>query len=94
MAEVRDGRYTRPLMLDRLYLPFLALCAVAAIALSLAWPQGLGARSPGPFGRTPEQQTPEMQQAMKRENEAAQQHEAQARAALRTLQTQAIAPSQ
>jgi hypothetical protein len=81
-------------MLDRLYLPFLGLCAVAAIALSFVWPQGLGARSPGAFGRTPEQQTPEMQRAMQRENEAYQQNQAQARAAIRAMQTQAIAPNQ
>ena len=81
-------------MLDRLFLPFLGLLAAAAVALSLVWPQGLGARSPGPFGRTPEQQTPGMQAAMKRENEAAQRRNAQARASLRSLQSQAIAPNQ
>ena len=81
-------------MLDRLFLPFLGLLAAAAVALSLVWPQGLGARSPGPFGRTPEQQTPSMQAAMKRENEAAQRRNAQARASLRSLQSQAIAPNQ
>jgi hypothetical protein len=81
-------------MLDRLYLPFLGLCAVAVIALSLVWPQGLGARSPGSFGRTPQQQTPEMQQAIQRENAAYQQNQAQARAAIRRMQSQAIAPNQ
>jgi hypothetical protein len=29
------------------------------IALACAWPQGLGARSPWPFGHTPFSQTPE-----------------------------------
>jgi len=81
-------------MLDRLYLPFLGLAAAAAIALSLVWPQGQGARSWGPFGRTPEQQTPAMQAAMKRENDAAQQRMNQARQTVRTLQSQAIAPGQ
>jgi hypothetical protein len=81
-------------MLDRLYLPFLGLAAAAAIALALVWPQGLGSRSPGPFGRTPEQQTPAMQAAMRRENEAVQRRMQQSRAALRSLQTQAIAPNQ
>ena len=81
-------------MLDRLYLPFLALLTAAAIALSLVWPQGLGARSPGPFGSTPLQQTPEMQAAMKRENDAAARRNADARATMRTLQSQAIAPNQ
>jgi len=81
-------------MFDRLYMPFLALAALAAIALSLVWPQGQGARSPGPFGQIPEQQRPEVQAAMQREDQAAQQHARAARDAVRALQTQAIAPSQ
>jgi hypothetical protein len=81
-------------MLDRLYLPFLALLTAAAIALSLVWPQGLGARSPGPFGHTPVQQTAAMRAAMQRENDAAQRRVSQARAAVRTVQSQAIAPNQ
>jgi hypothetical protein len=81
-------------MLDRLYLPLLALVSATAIALALVWPQGLGARSPGPFGHTPEQQTPGMKAAMQRETEASQQRMNQARDAVRTLQSQAIAPSQ
>lgn len=81
-------------MPDRLFLPFLGLAAAAAIALSLVWPQGLGARSPAPFGHTPEQQTPIMQAAMKRENDAAQQRASQARASVRAVQTHAIAPNQ
>lgn len=35
---------------DRLFFGLAALIAVATIALALVWPQGLGARSPGPFG--------------------------------------------
>jgi hypothetical protein len=81
-------------MLDRLFMPALALAAAAAIALSLVWPQGLGARSPGPFGDTPLQQTPAMQAAMKRENEAAERRMSDARTTVRSLQTQAIAPGQ
>ncbi|MFI4949588.1 MAG: hypothetical protein ACHP7A_00950 [Caulobacterales bacterium] len=81
-------------MLDRLYLPILALAAAAAVALAMVWPQGLGDRSPAPFGSTPIQRTPAMQAAMKREAEAAQRHAAQARDQVRTLQSQAIAPSQ
>ena len=81
-------------MLDRLYMPLLGLAAVAAIALSLVWPQGLGARSPGPFGRMPEQQTPAMQAAMKRENDAAAQRMNDTRTTVRNLQSQAIAPGQ
>ena len=75
-------------------MPALALAAAAAIALSLVWPQGLGARSPGPFGSTPVQQTPAMQAAMKRENDAAVQRMSGARSTVRSLQSQAIAPGQ
>jgi hypothetical protein len=81
-------------MLDRLYLPFLALAAIAAVALAMVWPQGLGDRSPAPFGHTPVQRTPAMQAAMKRETDASQQQLNQAREAVRDLQSQAIAPSQ
>ena len=81
-------------MLDRFYLPLLALGAAAAIALALVWPQGLGDRSPAPFGHQPVQQTPEMQAAMRRETEAAQKRLDQAREAVRNIQNQAIAPAQ
>ena len=81
-------------MFDRLYLPALALAAIAAIALASVWPQGFGDRSPAPFGSTPLQRTPAMQAAMKRESAAAQRRTNQARAAVRDLQTQTIAPSQ
>jgi len=37
-------------MRDRLVLPILVLVGLAMIALSLVWPQGLGRRSPAPFG--------------------------------------------
>ena len=75
-------------------MPVLGLAAVAAIVLSLVWPQGLGARSPGPFGHMPVQQTPEMQAAMKRETEANARRIEGARAAVRAAQAQAIAPGQ
>ena len=81
-------------MLDRLYLPFLAIAAIAAVAFALVWPQGLGDRSPGPFGHTPIQRTPEVQAARKREHEAAVQRVGQARDAVRNIQNQALAPSQ
>ncbi len=81
-------------MLDRLYLPLLGLAALAAIGLALVWPQGLGDRSPAPFGREPLQRTPEMQAAMKRETDAAQRRVQQARDAVRNVQNQAIAPQQ
>ena len=81
-------------MLDRLYLPLVGLVAIAAVALALVWPQGLGDRSPAPFGHQPVQRTPQMQAAMKRETEAAQRRMDQAREAVRNIQNQAIAPSQ
>ena len=58
-------------MRDRLFFSILAGAAVVMIALASAWPQGYGARSPGPFGHTPIQQTPEMQAAMARADAAA-----------------------
>ena len=81
-------------MLDRFYLVLLGLGAVAAIGLSLVWPQGLGDRSPAPFGHAPVQQSPQMQAAMRRETEAAQRRVDQARQAVRNIQNQAIAPAQ
>jgi hypothetical protein len=81
-------------MLDRLFLPVLALAAIAAIALAMVWPQGYGDRSPAPFGSTPVQRTPAMQAAMQREALAQQRRGAQSRAAVRDLQSQALAPSQ
>ena len=81
-------------MLDRFYLPFLALAALAAVGLSLVWPQGLGARSPAPFGHTPVQQTPAMKAAMDRETQASEQRIRRARDAVRELQNQALSPSQ
>lgn len=57
-------------MSDRLFFGGLSLVAAALVALALVWPQGLGARSPGPFGSVPVQQRPEVQAAMRREAEA------------------------
>ncbi len=57
-------------MSDRVFFGGLALVAAALIALAMVWPQGLGARSPGPFGSVPVQQRPEVQAAMRREAEA------------------------
>jgi hypothetical protein len=37
-------------MSDRIFFPLVALTAVAMLALALVYPQGDGARSPGPFG--------------------------------------------
>jgi hypothetical protein len=81
-------------MLDRFFLPFVALAALGAVGFALVWPQGLGDRSPGPFGHEPIQRTPAMQAAMKRETEAAQRQIDQAREAVRNIQNQAVAPNQ
>ncbi len=81
-------------MSDRYYLGLLALGALVAVGLALVWPQGLGDRSPPPFGREPVQRSAEMQAAMRRETEAAQRRLNQARDAARNIQNQAIAPSQ
>ena len=81
-------------MLDRFFMPILAALAVAAVALAMVWPQGLGARSPGPFGSTPVQQTPEMQAKMKRETEASEKRLRQAREAVSDLQSQAMSRPQ
>ena len=35
---------------DRQFYPLAILLAILMIALALVWPQGLGTRSPGPFG--------------------------------------------
>jgi hypothetical protein len=37
-------------MSDRVFFSLAALVTVLMIALAMVWPQGLGARSPGPFG--------------------------------------------
>jgi len=79
-------------MLDRLYLPLLGLAAIAAIGLAMVFPQGLGDRSPGPFGHTPLQQTPAMKAAMERETETSERHIREKRDAVRNLQTQALTP--
>ena len=56
---------------DRIFFPLIGLLAVVLIALAAVWPQGLGARSPGPFGHVPAQQTPEVKAALAREAAAA-----------------------
>jgi hypothetical protein len=81
-------------MFDRFYLPFLGLATAAVIALALVWPQGLGARSPTPFGHTPVQERADVKAAMARENDAVQQRAQQTRDAVRALQAQTYAPGQ
>ncbi|MBR7621332.1 hypothetical protein JKL49_18205 [Phenylobacterium sp. 20VBR1] len=81
-------------MRDRLFFPVIALTALAMVVIALVWPQGLGDRSPGPFGHVPTQRTPAVQAAMQRETKAANQRVNQARQAVSDLQSQAIAPTQ
>lgn len=38
------------MMPDQVFYPLAAIVAVLLIALSTVWPQGLGKRSPAPFG--------------------------------------------
>jgi hypothetical protein len=45
-------------MSDRLFFSLAALLAILMIALAAVAPQGLGARSPGPFGRPLAQPAP------------------------------------
>jgi hypothetical protein len=40
-------------MSDAVFFAVVGLVAAAMIALALVWPQGLGARSPDPFGHPP-----------------------------------------
>ena len=79
-------------MIDRLFFPVLGAIAVGLIALALVWPQGLGARSPGPFGEVPYQQRPEVRAALERQHRAAMAEAERARRAVTDLQTQAVSP--
>ncbi|MDO8411978.1 MAG: hypothetical protein Q7S93_18145 [Phenylobacterium sp.] len=79
-------------MLDRFFFPLLGLAAVLTIAVALVWPQGIGARSPGPFGHEPVLQTPEMKAAMERQTKASADRLNRARETMRGLQDQAVAP--
>ena len=45
-------------MSDRVFFSLAAALAVIFVALALVWPQGLGARSPGPFGEPLAQPAP------------------------------------
>ncbi|HLK26125.1 MAG TPA: hypothetical protein VKT30_15830 [Caulobacteraceae bacterium] len=50
-------------MSDRIFFSLAALVAIAMIALAAVWPQGMGARSPGPFARPLAQPAPQPQAA-------------------------------
>ena len=47
----RPGAAISPAMSDRVFFSLTALLAVLMVALAAVWPQGFGARSPGPFGQ-------------------------------------------
>jgi hypothetical protein len=53
-------------MSDRMILTLLAAFAALMISFAAVWPQGLGDRSPPPFGHTPLQRTPAMRAALAR----------------------------
>jgi hypothetical protein len=57
-------------MSDRVFFSLAALLAVLMIALALVWPQGLGARSPAPFGHPVAQTADDQRGAMARETAA------------------------
>jgi hypothetical protein len=59
-------------MSDRVKLTLLAAFAALMIGFAAIWPQGLGDRSPGPFGHTPVQRTPAMRAALARATAKAQ----------------------
>jgi hypothetical protein len=80
-------------MSNRLFFPLIAALALALVALAAVWPQGLGARSPGPFGHTPIQQTAKMQAAMKRQTEESESRIREAREAVADAQTEALSPT-
>ncbi|MDP1600595.1 hypothetical protein [Phenylobacterium sp.] len=80
-------------MTDRLFFPLLAALFVAMVALAAVWPQGLGDRSPPPFGHQPIQQTAAVKAAMDRETQASEQRLNAARNAVADAQTQAISPT-
>ena len=80
-------------MSDRLFYPLAAILALALVALAAVWPQGLGDRSPGPFGHEPVQRTAKAQAAMKRETEASEQKLRAAREAVADMQARALSPT-
>lgn len=62
----------------RIFFPAAALLALLMIALSLVWPQGIGVRSPAPFGHAIE--LPDYYR-MVRERDARRKQEAEQKAA-------------
>lgn len=76
---------------DRIFFPLIGVFALALIALATVWPQGMGARSPGPFGHMPTQQTPEAKAAQAREQAKIDLDEARAAAAAFKAEQEAAA---
>jgi hypothetical protein len=74
-------------MRDVSFFAVMILAAAALVGLAMVWPQGLGDRSPGPFGSLPVQQRPEVQAKMKRQTDQAQMR---AREAIGELQSRAV----
>ena len=77
----------RRFMSDRVFFTAAGVVAILMVALALVWPQGMGARSPGPFARPVEIPGYALKAAEKARVEAAQaqtlaqaQTQAQARA--------------
>jgi hypothetical protein len=50
-------------MSDRVVFSLMGAAAALMIVLALVWPQGLGARSPWPFGHAPVQQAAQLKAA-------------------------------
>lgn len=80
--------------MDRLYFPLLGLLTALVIAAALVFPQGIGDRSPAPFGHEPTQRTPAFRAAIIAETMAAQRQTRTAREALADQQTRQLSPVQ
>ncbi|MDC7684000.1 hypothetical protein PQU92_11985 [Asticcacaulis sp. BYS171W] len=81
-------------MNDKVFYSVAALIALGMVALSLVWPQGLGVRSPAPFGHAielPDQVRAERERAERKEKRHAE--EAAERAARAQAQAEGDAAS-
>jgi hypothetical protein len=77
-------------MSDRVFFSGVGVIAAVLVVLAMVWPQGLGERSPPPFGHFPTQRTPEARAAMQSASEAAARRANNARQTVRDLQTEAV----
>ncbi|EGF93047.1 hypothetical protein ABI_14860 [Asticcacaulis biprosthecium C19] len=68
---------------DKIFYPLAAVIAIAMIAFAMSWPQGLGTRSPPPFGHA--EQLPDYYRMVK-ERDARLKREAADKAARRAEQ--------